>query len=162
PWQWVSNATGINVSVFDLAAAGIAAGVGNLLALFFYPPRIGGAPRAAAPPPQTAPPAGTPPHQRRGEGSGGAGLAAPRGGIAVGCAQRRSVRAHLSRAQGAAGAYPRRLRIDSGRDRRRPDRWRKREARRGLHRPARRRRHRGVVPVRASACFLASATGRLV
>ena len=42
-------------------------------------------------------------------------------GAPVGRAQRRAVRADLRRAEGAAGADPRRLRLDPGRDRRRPD-----------------------------------------
>jgi branched-chain amino acid transport system permease protein len=48
PWQWISDATGINVSVFDLAAAGIAAVLVTSLALFFSRTRIGRALRAVA------------------------------------------------------------------------------------------------------------------
>jgi len=48
PWQWISDATGINVSVFDLAVAGIAAALVTSLALFFSRTRIGRALRAVA------------------------------------------------------------------------------------------------------------------
>ena len=66
-------------------------------------------------------------------------------GTALGRAQRRAVRADVRRAEGAAGADPRRLRVDSGRDRRRPHHRRDGEARGGLSRSLRRRRHRGLV-----------------
>ena len=69
----------------------------------------------------------------------------------VGRAERRAVRAHVRRAQGAAGADPRRLRLDRRRDRRRADHRRLGEARRGLPRPVRRRRHRVVVRLRDRA-----------
>jgi branched-chain amino acid transport system permease protein len=48
PWQWVSDKTGINVSIFDLSAAGIAAVLVTALALFFSRTRIGRALRAVA------------------------------------------------------------------------------------------------------------------
>jgi branched-chain amino acid transport system permease protein len=48
PLQWISDAAGINVSKFDLAAAGIAAVLVSSLALFFNRTRIGRALRAVA------------------------------------------------------------------------------------------------------------------
>ena len=48
PMQWVSDATGMNVSKFDVAAAGVAALLVTLLALFFSRTRIGRALRAVA------------------------------------------------------------------------------------------------------------------
>lgn len=48
PWQWISDATGLNVSKFDVAAAGIAALLVSSLALFFNRTRIGRALRAVA------------------------------------------------------------------------------------------------------------------
>jgi branched-chain amino acid transport system permease protein len=48
PIEWISNATGINVSKFDLSAAGIAAILVTSLALFFSRTRIGRALRAVA------------------------------------------------------------------------------------------------------------------
>ncbi len=48
PLAWVTNATGMNVSKFDLAAAGIAAVLVTSLALFFSRTRIGRALRAVA------------------------------------------------------------------------------------------------------------------
>jgi branched-chain amino acid transport system permease protein len=48
PWQWISDATGLNVSKFDVAAAGIAALLVSSLALFFSRTRIGRALRAVA------------------------------------------------------------------------------------------------------------------
>jgi len=48
PIGWVSDATGINVSKFDLVAAGIAAALVTSLALFFSRTRIGRALRAVA------------------------------------------------------------------------------------------------------------------
>ncbi len=48
PMQWLSDATGMNVSKFDVAAAGVAAVLVTLLALFFSRTRIGRALRAVA------------------------------------------------------------------------------------------------------------------
>jgi branched-chain amino acid transport system permease protein len=48
PMQWLSNATGMNVSKFDVAAAGVAAVLVTSLALFFNRTRIGRALRAVA------------------------------------------------------------------------------------------------------------------
>jgi branched-chain amino acid transport system permease protein len=48
PMQWLSDATGISVSKFDLAAAGVAAILVTSLALFFSRTRIGRALRAVA------------------------------------------------------------------------------------------------------------------
>jgi len=48
PLQWISDTAGINVSKFDLAAAGIAAVLVSSLALFFSRTRIGRALRAVA------------------------------------------------------------------------------------------------------------------
>jgi branched-chain amino acid transport system permease protein len=48
PWQWISDATGMNVSIFDLSVAGIAAVLVTSLALFFNRTRIGRALRAVA------------------------------------------------------------------------------------------------------------------
>jgi branched-chain amino acid transport system permease protein len=48
PIQWVTDTTGISVSKFDLAAAGVAAILVTLLALFFNRTRIGRALRAVA------------------------------------------------------------------------------------------------------------------
>ena len=48
PIGWISDATGVNVSKFDLAAAGIAAVLVTALALFFSRTRIGRALRAVA------------------------------------------------------------------------------------------------------------------
>ena len=48
PMQWVADATGMNVSKFDVAAAGVAALLVTLLALFFSRTRIGRALRAVA------------------------------------------------------------------------------------------------------------------
>src|SRR5947209_10183348 len=41
PLQWISDTTGINVSKFDLVAAGIAAALVSTLAVFFSRTRIG-------------------------------------------------------------------------------------------------------------------------
>ena len=67
---------------------------------------------------------------------------------------RRAVLHHLPGAQGAAGADHRRLHLGAGRHRRRADRRRRREARRGLPRAAHRRRHRVLVRLRAGAAVL--------
>jgi branched-chain amino acid transport system permease protein len=48
PIGWIADATGVNVSKFDLAAAGIAAVLVTMLALFFSRTRIGRALRAVA------------------------------------------------------------------------------------------------------------------
>jgi len=48
PMQWLSDSTGMNVSKFDLAAAGVAAILVTSLALFFNRTRIGRALRAVA------------------------------------------------------------------------------------------------------------------
>jgi branched-chain amino acid transport system permease protein len=54
PLAWIADATGVNVSKFDLAAAGIAAVLVTMLALFFSRTRIGRALRAVADDPQAA------------------------------------------------------------------------------------------------------------
>ena len=48
PMEWLAHATGVNVSRFDLAAAGVAAILVTSLALFFSRTRIGRALRAVA------------------------------------------------------------------------------------------------------------------
>jgi branched-chain amino acid transport system permease protein len=48
PLQWISDATGVNVSKFDLMAAGIAAALVSSLGVFFSRTRIGRALRAVA------------------------------------------------------------------------------------------------------------------
>jgi branched-chain amino acid transport system permease protein len=48
PWQWITDASGLNVSKFDVSAAGIAAVLVTSLALFFNRTRIGRALRAVA------------------------------------------------------------------------------------------------------------------
>ena len=48
PLQWVTDKTGMSVSKFDLVAAGVAAALVTLLALFFSRTRIGRALRAVA------------------------------------------------------------------------------------------------------------------
>ncbi len=141
----------MNVSKFDLVAAGVAAVLVTLLALFFNRTRIGRALRAVADDHQAALAVGIPLQQiwahRVGRGRRRRAGRRP----AVGRAQRRSVRADLRRAEGAAGADPRRLRVDPRRDRRRPHHRRVGKARRSLPRPVCRRRHRRLVPVRARA-----------
>ncbi len=141
----------MNVSKFDLAAAGVAAVLVTVLALFFNRTRIGRALRAVADDHQAALAVGIPLQQIWAIVWGVAGAVALVAGHAVGRAQRRAVRADVRRAEGAAGADPRRLRLGAGRHRRRTHHRRVGEARRGLSRPVRRRRHRGLVPVRAGA-----------
>ena len=48
PIQWISTSTGMNISKFDLAAAGVAAALVAVLAVFFSRTRIGRALRAVA------------------------------------------------------------------------------------------------------------------
>jgi branched-chain amino acid transport system permease protein len=48
PMQWLSDSTGMNVSKFDVAAAGVAAILVTALALFFNRTRVGRALRAVA------------------------------------------------------------------------------------------------------------------
>ena len=48
PIQWISDTTGMNISKFDLAAAGVAAVLVAVLAIFFNRTRIGRALRAVA------------------------------------------------------------------------------------------------------------------
>jgi branched-chain amino acid transport system permease protein len=48
PMQWLADSTGMNVSKFDVVAAGVAAFLVTLLALFFNRTRIGRALRAVA------------------------------------------------------------------------------------------------------------------
>jgi branched-chain amino acid transport system permease protein len=48
PIQWISSSTGMNISKFDLAAAGVAAVLVAVLAVFFSRTRIGRALRAVA------------------------------------------------------------------------------------------------------------------
>src|SRR2546426_6793662 len=80
----------------------------------------------------------------------------------VGGAKRRAVRADVRCAEGPAGADSRRLRIDPRRHHRRADHRRGREARRGVPRTLRRRRHRKLVRVRDRAAVPAGAARRPV
>src|SRR5258707_2377580 len=80
----------------------------------------------------------------------------------VGCAQRRAVRALLSRAEGVARTDPGRIRIDRRGHRRRAYRRSLGEACRGLHRAVRRRRHRILVSLRARSGFPPGAAGGFV
>jgi hypothetical protein len=155
PLAWITDSTGMNVSKFDLAAAGIAAALVTSLALFFSRTRIGRALRAV--PTTTRPRSPWAFRCSRSGGSSGRWPASWRWWRdCCGCAQRRAILADVSRAEGAAGADPRRIRVGAGRDRRRADRRRFRKARRGLSRTVRRRRHRGLVPVRAGVAVSAS------
>ena len=70
-----------------------------------------------------------------------AGLVALVGGNGLGDQDRRAVLDHLPGAQGAAGTHHRRFHVGARRHRRRIDRRLRREDRRGLSRPADRRRH---------------------
>ena len=119
PLEWLSQNTGINVSQFDLFAALVAGILVSGLALFFQKTRIGRALRAVADDHQAALAVGIPLQQIWAIVWAVAGFVALVAGPAVGRAQRRAVFAHLHRAQGAAGADPRRLRVGGGRDRRR-------------------------------------------
>ncbi len=80
-----------------------------------------------------------------------AGLVALVAGVMWGAKSGRAVLAVPDRAQGAAGADPRRLHLDPRRHRRRADHRRRREAVRVLHRTDDRRRHRELVRLRARA-----------
>ena len=66
PLGWITDATGMNVSKFDLAAAGIAAALVTSLGLFFSRTRIGRALRAVADDHQAALAVGIPLQQIRG------------------------------------------------------------------------------------------------
>jgi branched-chain amino acid transport system permease protein len=101
----ISDATGMNISKFDLAAAGIAAVLVTSLAIFFSRTRIG--PRAARG-------RGRSPGRARGRHSAAAdlgdrwavaGFVALVTGMLWGRAQRRAVRADVRRAQGAARCF---------------------------------------------------------
>jgi len=63
PLQWITDAAGINVSKFDLMAAGVAAILVTTLAVFFNRTRIGRALRAVADDHQAALAVGIPLHQ---------------------------------------------------------------------------------------------------
>ena len=151
PMEWLSQKWNINISQFDLFAAVIA---GLLVAV------AGGVLPEDAHRPRAARGGRRPPGRARGRHPAAAHLGHRLGGGRlrragrrpdVGRAQRRAVRADVRRAEGAAGADPRRLRVDPRRDRRRADHRRHREARRGLPRADGRRRHRGLVRLRARA-----------
>ena len=80
PIQWISDSTGMNISKFDLAAAGVAAVLVAVLAVFFSRTRIGRALRAVADDHQAALAVGIPLRQiwdrveRRRRGGAGSGL----------------------------------------------------------------------------------------
>jgi branched-chain amino acid transport system permease protein len=134
PIKWLSDVAGINVSKFDLVAAGIAAVLVAGLGLFFSRTRIGRALRAVADDHQAALAVGIPLQQIWGIVWAVAGFVALVAGHAVGCAQRRPVCVDVRRVEGTARADPRGLRIDSGRDRRRPHHRCDGKARRGFSR----------------------------
>ena len=119
PLEWLSPNAGINVSQFDLFAALVAGILVSGLALFFQKnAHRPGAARGGRRPPGGAG-GGHSAAADLGDRVGGGRLRRAGVGPAVGRAQRRAVFAHLHRAQGAAGADPRRLRVGGGRDRRR-------------------------------------------
>jgi branched-chain amino acid transport system permease protein len=104
PLAWIADPTGINVSKFDLAAAGIAAVLVTMLALFFSRTRIGRALRAVADDHQAALAVGIPLQQI---------WDCPRSPIRstrrrLWGAQRRPVCSDFRCAEGASGADPRR------------------------------------------------------
>ena len=104
------------------------------LALFFQKTRIGRALRAVADDHQAAQSVGIPLNRIWVIVWSVAGLVALVAGIDLGQQARRAVLALAGRAEGAAGADPRRLHLGAGRDRRRPDHRRRREAVRGVPR----------------------------
>ena len=126
--EWLSDATGINISQFDLFAAVVAGVLVAVLAVFFQTTRIGRALRAVADDHQAALAVGIPLQQIWAIVWAVAGFVALVAGLHVGRAQRRAVRADVHRAEGAAGADPRRLRVGRRRDRRRPDHRRHRRS----------------------------------
>ena len=107
-----------------------------VLAVFFQKTRIGRALRAVADDHQAAQSVGIPLNQIWLIVWTVAGLVALVAGMIWGAQARRAVLALAGRAEGAAGADPRRLHLGAGRDRRRPDHRRRREAGRGLPRAA--------------------------
>ena len=143
PMEWLSQTADINISQFDLFAAVVAGCWSRCWRCSSRRPRIGRALRAVADDHQAALAVGIPLQHIWAIVWAVAGLRRAGGGADVGRAQRRAVRAHLRRAEGAAGADPRRLRVDPRRDRRRPDHRRRREKLAEVYLgPLRRRRHR--------------------
>jgi branched-chain amino acid transport system permease protein len=161
PLAWITDTTGMNVSKFDLAAAGIAAALVTSLALFFSRTRIGRALRAVADDHQAALAVGIPLQQIWGIVWAVAGFVALVAGLLWGA--RNGVQFSLTfLALKACRADPGRIRVGSRRDRRRTHHRRVRKAGRSLPRTVRRRRHRRLVPLRAGAAVPAGSARRLV
>jgi branched-chain amino acid transport system permease protein len=153
PINWVMDKTGMLVSQLDVTAAAVAGIMVAALALLFSHTKVGRGLRAVADDHAAALSIGIPLKHIWMLVWATAGVVALVAGM--GRAQRRSVRAGVGRAQGLAGTDHRRLYLGPGRHPRRPDRGRGRKARRSLHRPVLRRRHRRMGPVHACSPFSA-------
>ena len=132
PMEWLSQKWNINISQFDLFAAVIAGLLVAVLAVFFQKTRIGRALRAVADDHQAALAVGIPLQHIWAIVWGVAGFVALVAGLMWGVRNGVQFALDLRRAEGAAGAADRRLRVDPRRDHRRPDHRRHREAGRGL------------------------------
>ncbi len=162
PLSWITDTTGMNVSKFDLAAAGIAAALVTSLALFFSRTRIGRALRAVADDHQAALAVGIPLQQIWGIVWAVAGFVALVAGLLWGA--RNGVQFSLTFLalkalpvlilggfESVPGAIVGGLIIGASR-----------EARGSLSRAVRGRRHRRLVPVRAGVAVPARAPRRVV
>ena len=129
PINWVADNIGMLISQLDITAAAVAGIMVAVLALLFSHTKVGRGLRAVADDHAAALSIGIPLEAYLDAGLGDRGRRRAGRRHAVGCAQRRAVRAGLGRAQGAAGADHRRLHLGPGRHRRRPDRRRVREDR---------------------------------
>ena len=138
---------GLPIDPAELIAATICAVMVLVLAVFFQVTRVGRALRAVADDHQAAQSVGIPLSQIWFMVWAVAGLVALVAGMMWGAKLGVQFSLVADRAQGAAGAHPRRLYVHPGRDRRRPDHRRRREARRSVSGGARRR---SIWPAAAS------------
>jgi hypothetical protein len=153
---------GIGISKFDLFAAGVAAVLVSVLAVFFNKTRVGRALRAVADDHQAALAIGIPLQHIWRIVWAVAGFVALVAGLMWGA--RNGVQFALTFVALKAlpvlilGGFD----LGARRHRRRPDHRRLREAGRGVHRARCRRRHRRLVPLRAGAAVPAGAARRPV
>ena len=144
----------VNFQKIDIAAAVIASVMVAGLAIFFQKTRIGRALRAVADSHKAALSVGISLEQIWVVVWFAAGIVALATGIMWGARSEVSFALEIIALKALACADPRRVHVDSRRDRRRADHRRRREDRRILLGPAARQRHRELARLRHRALFL--------
>ena len=155
PIKWVMDKTGMLISQLDVTAAAVAGIMVAALALLFSHTKVGRGLRAVADDHAAALSIGIPLRHIWMLVWATAGVVALVAGMLWGARSGVQFALVWVALKALAGADHRRLHLGAGRHHRRPDRGRGRKARRGLHRPVFRRRHRRMGPVHACSPFSA-------